>query len=266
MGTKGENVKVLLKLQNVLVEEVSLIGKDSTTLSFGRVWLTRFQARNALDSQTLQDIVDTFNYLQTQFHLNVVVLAGRGESFCSGADLKEKADQSKSGREKRYNIQLGRRAIAAIENLEAITIARVHGHAAGGGFGLMQACDLRIVVENTRLWLPEVDIKLPLTWGLTARLIRDVGRAKAMELIAMGTDLAVRDAYRLGLVNRIAKDEEELDATVREWLAVLGTKNKSTLHFIKTQFRQLDIMVDLGRATDTDNDYLLYNRLLDASL
>lgn len=55
-----------------------------------------------------------------------------------------------------------------------------------GGLGLVQACDLRIVCENTRMWFPEVDINLPLTWGLTARLVRDLGRPKAMELITMG--------------------------------------------------------------------------------
>ena len=142
----------------------------------------------------------------------------------------------------------------------------VQGHAAGGGFGLLQACDMRIVVENARLWFPEVDINLPLTWGLTARAIRDLGRAKAMELISMGNDLPVIDAYRLGLVNKIAKDEADLDIIIKDMVVTLGNKNASTLHFIKTHFKQLDNMVDLGRATDTDNDYLLYNRMLDASL
>ena len=125
---------------------------------------------------------------------------------------------------------------------------------------------MRIVVENARLWFPEVDINLPLTWGLTARAIRDLGRAKAMELISMGNDLPVIDAYRLGLVNKIAKDEADLDIIIKDMVVTLGNKNASTLHFIKTHFKQLDNMVDLGRATDTDNDYLLYNRMLDASL
>ena len=82
----------------------------------------------------------------------------------------------------------------------------------------------------------------------------------------MGNDLPVIDAYRLGLVNKIAKDEADLDIIIKDMVVTLGNKNASTLHFIKTHFKQLDNMVDLGRATDTDNDYLLYNRMLDASL
>ena len=261
-NNEEEKIRILLTLNNLQVEEIHY-----KNIQFARVWLTRFQARNALNNETLQDIVDGFTFLQTQFHLNVVVLGGKGKSFSAGADLKAKPGPKESTvREKRYNVQLGRRAIAAIENLEAITIARVQGHAAGGGFGLLQACDMRIVVENARLWFPEVDINLPLTWGLTARAIRDLGRAKAMELISMGNDLPVTDAYRLGLVNKIAKDEADLDIIIKDMVVTLGNKNASTLHFIKTHFKQLDNMVDLGRATDTDNDYLLYNRMLDASL
>ena len=148
--------------------------------------------------------------------------------------------------------------------IATITIARVTS-CCRRWFGLLQACDMRIVVENARLWFPEVDINLPLTWGLTARAIRDLGRAKAMELIPMGNDLPVIDAYRLGLVNKIAKDEADLDIIIKDMVVTLGNKNASTLHFIKTHFKQLDNMVDLGRATDTDN-WLLYNRMLDASL
>ena len=233
-NNEEEKIRILLTLNNLQVEEIHY-----KNVQFARVWLTRFQARNALNNETLQDIVDGFTFLQTQFHLNVVVLGGKGNSFSAGADLKAKPGPKESTvREKRYNVQLGRRAIDAIENLEAITIARVHGHAAGGGFGLLQACDMRVIVENARLWFPEVDINLPLTWGLTARAIRDLGRAKAMELISMGNDLPVM-IYRLGLVNKIIKDEADLDIIIKHMVVTLGNKNASTLHFIK-HFKQLD--------------------------
>jgi len=135
-----------------------------------------------------------------------------------------------------------------------------------GGLGLVQACDLRIVCENTRMWFPEVDINLPLTWGLTARLVRDLGRPKAMELITMGSNFPAQDAFRLGFVNQVVQNEKELDQVVQKWVSILGLKNASTLHIIKTQFRQLDSLVDLGRVTDSDNDLLLYNKMLDSNL
>lgn len=56
--------------------------------------------------------------------------------------------------------------LEAIERMNAITIASVHGHAIGGGVLLMAACDLRVIAEDTRLCIPEVELGIPLTWDL----------------------------------------------------------------------------------------------------
>ena len=84
-NNEEEKIRILLTLNNLQVEEIHY-----KNVQFARVWLTRFQARNALNNETLQDIVDSFTFLQTQFHLNVVVLGGKGKSFSAGADLKAK--------------------------------------------------------------------------------------------------------------------------------------------------------------------------------
>ena len=255
----------LLQLETLIVEQIEAGG-----ICYGRVWLTRPVARNALSSTALQDIVQAFSFLQnTQHQLQVVILAGKGKSFSAGADLKEAgagSTSASSGRARRHAAQLGRRAICAIESLEAITIACVQGHAAGGGFGLMLACDLRLCTHDARLWLPEVDINMPLTWGLTARLIRDIGRPKAMELIAFCDDLLPETALRLGLINQVATSELELEQIAIQWAERLANKNPTTLHLVKTQFKSLDHTIDLGNSTMFDNDWLLYNKMLDAKL
>ena len=79
-NNEEEKIRILLTLNNLQVEEIHY-----KNVQFARVWLTRFQARNALNNETLQDIVDGFTFLQTQFHLNVVVLGGKGKSFSAGA-------------------------------------------------------------------------------------------------------------------------------------------------------------------------------------
>ena len=63
--------------------------------------------------------------------------------------------------------QLGWRACGAIEAVEAITLARVQGHAIGGGFALALACDFRIAARDAVFHVPEVDLGLPFTWGAT---------------------------------------------------------------------------------------------------
>mmetsp|Transcript_1277 Transcript_1277/g.1862 ORF Transcript_1277/g.1862 Transcript_1277/m.1862 type:complete len:182 (-) Transcript_1277:2320-2865(-) len=138
-----ESSQTILTLENVQVQEKCFEvltakeqGKETQLISYAVVWLTRSKSRNALNTKTLEDLIEAFSFLQTQYHLNVVVLAGKGKSFCAGADLKAGPEPFvPTAREKRYRLQVGRRAIAAIENLEAITIAKVHGHAAGGECG-----------------------------------------------------------------------------------------------------------------------------------
>ena len=269
------------------------------------VWLNRPSKRNALSSQALQDIVDAFAFLDTAFTVSVVVLGGRGKGFCCGADLKDPPGQPRkarprphtdhgsaahratrtapdptstrlnaasegpaapNGRERRWAMQLGRRAIEAIEACEALTIARVHGHAVGGGFGLMAACDLRLCTRDTKLCVPEVDLGMPLTWGLTARMIRDVGRAKAMELITLCDDLPTAQAAALGFVNAVAADEAALDDLVGRWVGKLALKSPTALHMVKCQFRALDRQATTGDVTESDNDLLFLTGVLEKAV
>ena len=105
-----------------------------------RVWLDRPEKRNALNGEALEEIAALFGGLATDFVTRVVVLGGHGPSFCGGADRGDPpgharlAASSDAGeRERRWVAQLGFRAARAIEDADVVTIARVHGHAVGGG-------------------------------------------------------------------------------------------------------------------------------------
>src|SRR5262245_3367846 len=103
------------------------------------VWLNRPQARNALNQEILEEIAAVFGWLEAQFDVRVVVLGGRGPTFCAGADRKNAPGVARmlepgvSARETHWLARLGPRALDAIERLNAVTIARIHGHAIGGG-------------------------------------------------------------------------------------------------------------------------------------
>ena len=104
-----------------------------------RVWLARPAKRNALNGTALREIEALFHALQTDFETRVVVLGGRGLAFSSGADRGDPPGSSRMGassgvsdRERRYTAQLGQRACQAIEALEAVTLARLHGFVLGG--------------------------------------------------------------------------------------------------------------------------------------
>ena len=226
-----------------------------------RVWLNRPERRNALNREALEDIDDCFRSLQRDFEPRVVILGGRGKSFCAGADRKDPPGAAprsagSSARERRYRAQLGRRASTAIAELEAVTLARVHGHAVGGGLALALSCDFRICADDTMFSIPEVDLGIPLSWGATPRLIQEIGAARARELILMCDPIDGVRAAELGVAHR-AVPAANLDAVVDEWAQRLAAKPEIAVHMTKTQFRSYAAGAPLGDVTETDGDLLL---------
>jgi enoyl-CoA hydratase/carnithine racemase len=225
-----------------------------------RIWLDRPAKLNALDAQALEEIIAVFEEQQRAFDTPVVVFGGRGRSFCAGADRTSPPGRlprgsGASARERRWTAQLGRRATEAIERCEAITIARLHGHVVGGGVVLALACDLRVAATDTVFWIPEVDLGIPLSWGAVPRLAREVGPAKAKELILLCDRIDAATAGSIGLVNRVVPDEV-LDAEVDGWAARLAAKAPWALHMTKSQFQAYGRSAVQGDVTTLDGDLL----------
>jgi len=228
-----------------------------------RVWLDRTERRNALDGPTLEQIEALFRSLASDFGTRVVVLGGRGAGFCAGADRRSPPGAERlasasdaSDRERRYVAQLGLRACRAIQDAEPVTLARVHGHAIGGGLALALACDLRLASDDAVFHVPEVDLGVPLTWGASARLVHEVGAARAREIILLCERIDARRAERWGLVHRVVP-AERLDAEVDAWARRLAAKPEVAVHMTKTQFRAHANRAVLGDVTEGDGDLLL---------
>jgi len=226
-----------------------------------RVYLNRPECLNALDTTTLQEIADCFTALQHRFEARVVILAGRGRSFSSGADRRrppgrDLLDQAGiSPRERRHHTQVGFRAVRAIEACEVVTVASVAGHAIGGGACLAFSCDFRIAAEDAVFHIPEVDLGVPLTWGATPRLIHEIGAARARQMILMAERVDGRRAETWGLVHR-AVPQMELEAATLEWAKRVASKPALAVHMTKTQFRAYAARDRLGVVAETDGDLL----------
>ena len=225
-----------------------------------RIWLNRPERRNALNAHALEEIAAVFTELQRSFDTPVVILGGRGAAFCAGADRKDPPARitrasGASARERRYTTQVGRRALEAIERVEAITIARLHGYAIGGGLALALACDLRIAAASTVFHIPEVDLGIPLSWGAAPRLAREVGTARAKELILLCDRFDALTAERYGMLNRVVADNE-LDSAVDSWAQRLAAKPAWAVHMTKTQFRAYARATVLGDVTEGDGDLI----------
>jgi len=225
-----------------------------------RVWLNRPAQHNPLSGRVLEELIGAFTELQGQPQTAVVILGGRGPSFSAGADRKDPPGRPPSGdggsaRARRYAAQLGRRVLQAIERAEAITIARLHGHVIGGAVLLGLACDLRVAAQSASFWIPEVDLGVPLTWGGAPRLAREVGMARAKELILLCDRFDAASAGRYGMINRVVADDA-LDRTVYEWARRLAAKPPWAVHMTKSQFRAYARTTVLGDVTELDGDLL----------
>lgn len=205
---------------------------ELTTLSVeldgpvGRIWLDRPDKLNPLSTTTLEEIATAARWFDGQPEARVVVIGGRGRAFSAGADLRSfAAPADGSGDDAaspRTDADAGRRMADAIEAMECVTIARLHGHCVGGGVVLASACDLRVAAAGTRFSIPEVDLGIPLTWGGVPRLVREIGPAATRDLVMTCRPFDAEEAHRLGLVNRVVAPAEldaEVDALARQLAA-----------------------------------------------
>jgi enoyl-CoA hydratase/carnithine racemase len=125
-----------------------------------------------------------------------------------------------------------------LENLEQTTIAAINGHAVGGGWGLTLACDFRIAAAEAEMWIPEVDLGVPLGVASTTRFVRLVGPARAKEIIMTCRRYPAAEAQALGLVHRVVP-RVELDKTVAAFAAMLAAKPVRPLAEMKARINAI---------------------------
>lgn len=218
------------------------------------IFLNEPDSLNPLRAVTLQSLVDAAGWLNQQPQLKVVVIAGRGRSFCAGADVQlvgPKADPGVPG--PRQMADLGRKMADAIEGIQAVTIAQIHGHCVGGGVVLATACDLRLAATGSSFRIPEVDLGIPLAWGGMPRLVRDIGAIMTRELVMTCRVFDAAEAREIGFLNRVVP-EEALDAEVEAMARALMGKSQYALLSTKRQTQAITAgMVGLpGAVLDAD--------------
>jgi enoyl-CoA hydratase/carnithine racemase len=168
-----------------------------------RLTLERPRARNAL-SRAMADALDAaLARLATMEETRTVVVAGRGRSFCAGADISEMPTLSPAEAE----ALAGRwqRIMDAFAALPQVTIAAVQGHALGGGLMLAIAQDLRVAEASARFGLPEVTLGFNPGYGI-ARLLDIAGGGHARDLMLTARVVDAAEAHRMGLVTRVVPD------------------------------------------------------------
>jgi methylglutaconyl-CoA hydratase len=179
------------------------------------VWLNRSERHNALTVELGDALVGEFEALGRDPAVRVIVLGGRGGSFCTGADLGEmKAATGAPFDRALADAQHLSRLFAAVAGSPQPVVGRIHGHVLGGGMGLLCACDITVAAEDTRFGFPEVRIGI-LPAVISPYVLRRIGDRNARELMLTGERFGSDVALRVGLVEHVAP-VALLDAAVKE--------------------------------------------------
>ncbi len=177
------------------------------------VTLNRPESMNSLSRELLADLNKLVSEISVDKTVRVVVITGAGEkSFCSGADLRERATMSPI--EVKQYIQMIRNTFTMVENLPQPVIAAVNGYAFGGGTELALASDIRIAAPNAVMGLTETSLGIIPGAGGTQRLARLLGKGKAKEMVFTAHRAKADEALAIGMVNQIAPEGGLIDAAL----------------------------------------------------
>jgi enoyl-CoA hydratase len=158
--------------------------------------------RNSLNAEVLEALESTIDAIVSRKGCSAIVFTGSADVFASGADINE-LSRLTPALANEFACR-GQRVFQKIASARQLTIAAINGHCIGGGMDLALACDLRFASRAARFRHPGATLGIITGWGGTQRLPRLIGEAQALELFITARSVDSPEAYRLGLVTRIA--------------------------------------------------------------
>jgi len=176
------------------------------------VTFVRTKSLNALNSQTLKELIALNKTLENDLKTKVVVYRSEGKHFSAGADIKEK--QKKLSKLEIWKSNLGKEAIESILKINQITIASLRGYCLGGAACIASACDFRVASETTLVAYPEIDLGMNLNWFGLPLLLRLIGPSKTKKMVISG-DIENSDVlFKWGFIDELYKEDDLEKKTV----------------------------------------------------
>lgn len=193
-----------------------------------RVTLSRPEKYNAFDREMLRELGDLLRGVTESEKLRVLVITGEGKAFSAGADLQAavKSDSVSNylgGLVKSFNSVL-----QTLAESPALVVTLVNGPAAGGGYSLAMAGDVRFALPEAVFRVGYGRAGLPMDGGLSWRLPRLVGFAQAQRLVFEDPDVDADEAHAIGLVHRVVA-ASEVQKTVEELIERTKLQSRSSI-------------------------------------
>lgn len=200
-----------------------------------RVTIDRADKRNALSRTLLAELRDVFERRAADTGLRLAVLTAAGDrNFAAGGDLRDLA----SVRTEDEAVTMatdGRAALDAVRGFPVPVVAALNGAALGGGAELALACDLRIAAAHAGIGFVQGQLNISTAWGGGIDLMRLLGPARALGVLAHGDVIPAPQAQVLGLVEAVADAGEPFDAFVARFIAPLALQAPQVMRAFKAQ-------------------------------
>lgn len=171
--------------------------------------------KNAFTGKMMADFYDCVTDLEKWEDGKCVILAGADGAFCSGGDLQTVQANLQNGG---GMCELMQNATSRLFNLPLVSVAAIDGHALGGGAELATACDFRIMKPKAKIGFVQVKLNIAPGWGGCTRLVKLLGRTKALRLLSSGMVMDSETAYRIGFVNDIIEEDGDIVELGKQWL------------------------------------------------
>jgi enoyl-CoA hydratase/carnithine racemase len=230
--------------------------------AIGYLVLNRPERLNAINDALMLEMLDAINWLDNHPELRVAIFKGAGRAFSAGADLRDipgapaRADSGNSWLFRRRFGQIGRRLCEAIEQMQAVTIAQVHGAAVGGGVLLMISCDLRVVATGAVMFIPEIDLGTIYSWGAVPRMVRELGPVLTRELVLTCRRFTAEEAKEWRWINRVVAPDQ-LEAEVEQLARELAAKPPVPVAITKDHVNAIMRVMSAGVTSYVDGDVAL---------
>ena len=220
------------------------------------VSFTRTKSLNALNSQTLRELINLNKELDNDVNTKVIVYRSEGKNFSAGADIKEQ--QKKLSKLQIWKSNLGKEAIESILKVNQITIASLRGYCLGGAACIASACDFRVASETTLVAYPEIDLGMNLNWFGLPLLLRLIGPSKTKKMVISGETENANDLIRWGFIDELYKDED-LDKRTASFANKYASKPALPSQMIKRSVNALTYQSDQA-IMHMDYDQFLLSR------
>lgn len=209
----------------------------SKAKAVANIYLNRPEAFNSLDLDTVDELEKAALEVDRDESIKVMIIRGKGQSFCTGADLKYFLSIAADAKKVMRFIDQINRAFNSLENCRVPVIAVVHGHCLAGGCELLISCDLAVASNDAIIGDQHANFGLIPGAGGTQRLPRLIGIQRAKELLYTGKWLPGAEAEKYGLVLK-AVPAEQLDGEVDTLIDSILKKSSRGLNLMKKLVNQ----------------------------